>query len=107
MMNEEAAPARFVRAVQRTGAPLLFHFDGQSMSGFTGETVLTAILCNTDHVRRFEFSDHRRAGFCIMAACQDCWVWCEDGQRLRACTTPLKNGMRLLSASPIQGIDAP
>ena len=73
------------------------------MQGFEGETVMTALLCNTDHVRRFEFADANRAGFCVMATCQDCYVWQENGTRLRACSTPLENGMRLLRAPPIKG----
>lgn len=99
-MDEPLPHARFVRAVPRNGKRLQFVFEGEAMSGFEGETVLTALLCNTGHVRQFEFSATLRAGFCIMAACQDCWVWCEDGTRLRACTTPLADGMRLLSAPP-------
>ena len=101
-MNKTTASPRFVRATPRTGKRLYFYLNGEPMSGFLGETVLTAILCNTDHVRRFEFADSFRAGFCIMAACQDCWLWRENGARLRACTTPLEDGMRFLSVSPLQ-----
>ena len=106
-MNKKAVSPRFVRATPRTGKRLYFYLDGEPMSGFLGETVLTAILCNTDHVRRFEFTDSFRAGFCLMAVCQDCWVWCENGARLRACTTQLEDGMRLLSVTTLQEIGAP
>jgi predicted molibdopterin-dependent oxidoreductase YjgC len=99
-MDEPSPLARFVRAVPRHGKRLQFMFEGEAMSGFEGETVLTALLCNTGHVRQFEFSAALRAGFCVMAVCQDCWVWREDGTRLRSCTTPLADGMRLLSAPP-------
>lgn len=102
-MQNSPVPPRFVRAAPRTGQRLQFTFDERTMDGFEGETVLTALLCNTDHVRQFEFADALRAGFCVMAACQDCWVWREDGRRLRACTTPLEDGMRLLRAPPMTG----
>jgi len=36
-----------------------------------------------------------RAGFCLMGACQDCWVALTDGRRLRACTTLAEDGMAL------------
>jgi NADH dehydrogenase/NADH:ubiquinone oxidoreductase subunit G len=36
-----------------------------------------------------------RSGFCLMGACQDCWVWTEDGERLRACTTVVREGLRV------------
>lgn len=102
-MDKPFPTARFVRTTARNGKRLQFHFENVLMEGFEGETVLTALLCNTDYLRQFEFSEAARAGFCIMAACQDCWVWCDDGTRLRACTTPLIGGMRLLSTPPMAG----
>jgi hypothetical protein len=100
MQDRAATAAQFVRAVPRTGEMLSFAFDGEALSGYAGETVMTALLCATSRVRRFEFSDTDRAGFCVMAACQDCWLWMHDGERIRACTTPLAAGMRLWSAAP-------
>jgi len=32
-----------------------------------------------------------------MGACQDCWVWTSDGERLRACTTPVVAGMSIIT----------
>jgi hypothetical protein len=32
-----------------------------------------------------------------MGACQDCWVWTEAGERLRACSTPVRAGMAVLT----------
>ena len=52
-------------------------------------------LTLSDQLRREEFSGTPRAGFCLMGACQDCWVATADGRRLRACTTRLEPGMRL------------
>jgi NADH dehydrogenase/NADH:ubiquinone oxidoreductase subunit G len=48
-------------------------------------------------LRFSEFIHAPRAGFCQMGACQDCWVALEDGTRLRACTTKLEPGMRILT----------
>jgi len=31
----------------------------------------------------------------LMGACQDCWVQLADGERLRACATPVQPGMDL------------
>jgi len=58
---------------------------------------LTAVLTQADCVRHSEFSGAPRAGFCMMGACQDCWMQLEDGSRLRACSTFVEPGMRLLS----------
>ena len=37
-----------------------------------------------------------RAGFCLMAACQDCWVRLADGRRVRACSTVVEPGMAVM-----------
>jgi hypothetical protein len=35
---------------------------------------MVALLANGPTPRRARFGDERRTGFCLMAACQDCWV---------------------------------
>lgn len=77
-----------------------FTFDGRALSGLKGDTLLTAILASEPSLRDAEFGPERRAGFCLMGACQDCWLWQEDGPRLRACSTLLQEGMRLRAAPP-------
>ena len=80
------------------GAPrsrLQFELDGVPCSAFEGDTVLTAILTQCGQLRLSDFSAQPRAGFCLMGACQDCWVITDGGQRLRACSTLLEAGMQL------------
>lgn len=89
---------RFVRLTETGRARLQFRLDGASVEALEGDTVLTAILMARGSLRRAEFGPEQRAGFCLMGACQDCWIWQERGPRLRACSTPLSPGMRLLSA---------
>ncbi|WP_207101308.1 (2Fe-2S)-binding protein [Paracoccus shandongensis] len=91
---------QLVRLAETDRAPVAFRLDGRDMTGLQGDTVLTAILTGADSLRPAEFGPERRAGFCLMGACQDCWIWAEDGVRLRACSTPLAPGMRLLSEAP-------
>ena len=67
--------------------------DDKSHDALSGDTVLTALLTAGRHLRLSEFGDGRRAGFCLMGACQDCWVTLADGRRVRACTTPVSEGM--------------
>ena len=64
------------------------------------DTVLTALLTAGPFVRRSEFGDGPRAGFCVMGACQDCWVFLETGARIRACTSMAADGMRLSLDGP-------
>lgn len=72
-----------------------FTLNGEPCSGYAGDTVLTAILTQTDRLRLSDFSGKPRAGFCQMGACQDCWVLTGDGKRIRACSTALEPGMSL------------
>ena len=62
--------------------------------------MLTAVLTQSAQLRRNEFSGEPRAGFCLMGACQDCWIATADGARLRACSTFIVPGMVLLSEVP-------
>ena len=78
-------------------APVRFTLDGQPRTALAGDTVLTAVLTQAAQLRRSEFSGEPRAGFCLMGACQDCWVWTEEGGRLRACSTPVADGMRVVT----------
>lgn len=92
--------ARLVRLAETGRATLVFHFDGRERVAMEGDTVLTAILMSESSLRPAEFGPERRAGFCLMGACQDCWIWQEDGPRLRACSTQVQAGMRLRSTAP-------
>ncbi len=94
------AAGRLVRLAEADRAPLRFFLDGSERQALTGDTVLSAVLSVAPALRGSEFGPELRAGFCLMGACQDCWIWQEDGPRLRACSTPLAEGMRLLSDAP-------
>lgn len=91
---------RIVRLAETERAAVRFFLDGAECRGLAGDTVLTAVLTVAPALRRAEFGPEQRSGFCLMGACQDCWVWQEDGPRLRACSTPLAEDMRLLSEAP-------
>jgi aerobic-type carbon monoxide dehydrogenase small subunit (CoxS/CutS family) len=92
--------ARFVRLAEQQREPLRLTIDGQPVAALQGDTVLVAMLTVVDHLRSSEFGDGERAGFCLMGACQDCWVWTRDGARLRACTTLATDGMDLCTQAP-------
>jgi hypothetical protein len=95
---DNSMTAGLLRRLDETGRhPVAFTIDGRSVTALEGDTLLTAILINAAALRLSEFGDGPRAGFCLMGACQDCWVWTEDGQRLRACGTPVASGLRVLT----------
>ncbi|WP_213880366.1 (2Fe-2S)-binding protein [Pseudomonas sp. dw_358] len=84
--------ALFKRLTETHRPTLPFTLDGQPASGLLGDTVLTAVLTQAEHLRGSDFSAAPRAGFCLMGACQDCWVVLGDGQRVRSCSTLLEAG---------------
>jgi len=79
--------------------PVGFVLNGQPLTALAGDTVLTAVLTHSARLRFSEFSGEPRAGFCLMGACQDCWVATESGKRLRACGTFIEEGMRLVTGA--------
>lgn len=91
---------RFVRLAETARTPLELRVDGRTIPALEGDTVLVALLQAGRRLRTSEFGDGERSGFCLMGACQDCWVWTAEGGRLRACTTPVQPGMILLTEQP-------
>lgn len=100
MTPAQAVTGRLVRLAETDRTPVRFHLDGVGQTGLEGDTVLTAVLMVASSLRKAEFGPENRAGFCLMGACQDCWIWQEDGPRLQACATVLRPGVRLLSDPP-------
>jgi predicted molibdopterin-dependent oxidoreductase YjgC len=90
---------QLVRALPRDGTSVRFTIDGDAAEAFAGESLLVAILTLRPALRRLEFGGETRAGFCLMGACQDCWVWVDD-TRKRACTTEVRDGMRVALEAP-------
>jgi D-hydroxyproline dehydrogenase subunit gamma len=95
-------PPRFVRLAEAHRPALAITIDGVPCTALEGDTLLVALLCNGRRVRDSEFGDGPRAGFCLMSACQDCWVWTPEGHRLRACSTTAVAGMSVLTRPPAQ-----
>lgn len=71
--------------------------DGEPVEALEGDTLQVALLLAGRRLRASEFGDGPRAGFCLMAACQDCLVWTAEGEPMRACSTPVAEGMRLVT----------
>jgi predicted molibdopterin-dependent oxidoreductase YjgC len=90
-------PGLLMRVAETGRERVSFTMDGESLDALVGDTVLTAVLMHRATLRHTESSGHARAGFCLMGACQDCWVSTESGGRLRACSTLVQAGMRLLT----------
>ncbi|NPT33265.1 (2Fe-2S)-binding protein [Paraburkholderia xenovorans] len=88
---------RFVRLAETGRKTFPITVDGVMREAAEGDTLLVALLASTATLRDSEFGDGRRAGFCLMGACQDCWVWTAQGERVRACSTPATPGMSIVT----------
>ncbi|SAK81122.1 NAD(FAD)-dependent dehydrogenase [Caballeronia temeraria] len=88
---------RFVRVAEHGRRTFEIVIDGRRALASEGDTLMVALLTSQEALRDSEFGDGRRAGFCVMGACQDCWVWTADGERVRACTTPAAEGMSIIT----------
>ncbi|MFI4987028.1 MAG: (2Fe-2S)-binding protein [Alphaproteobacteria bacterium] len=94
--------SRQLHRVAETARPTVaITVDGQAVEALAGDTVLTAVLANARRLRDNEFDGKPRAGFCLMGACQECWLWRPDGRRLRACTTLVEPGLALATNPPL------
>ena len=94
-MSTESERGQFVRLSETERPEIIIHVDGKPVTALAGDTVLTALLLSGAQLRDFEFGAGARAGVCLMGACQDCWVQLDAGGSLCACTTYVRDGMRL------------
>ena len=88
---------QLVMLVELNRKKLTIFINGVATEGLEGDTLLTVILTHQKFIRQTEFSHSERAGFCLMGACQDCWVSTEDGTRLRSCSTLVQANMKLVT----------
>ena len=95
-----SASPRFVRLGEKDRPTVEITVDGARVTALVGDTLLVAMLASGRALRRSEFGPEARSGFCLMSACQDCWVWTTDGERLSACATPVRAGLSLLTEQP-------
>jgi predicted molibdopterin-dependent oxidoreductase YjgC len=91
---------RLVRILVPDAPTVRILVDGEDVTAYAGDSVLVAVLAARNALRKHEFSNEMRAGFCLMGACQDCWVWLADHSRVRACTTTVADGMHVLTSPP-------
>jgi len=94
-VSASAEGGQFVRLAEADRRRIFITIGDRRIEALEGDSLLTAILLSGQRLRHSEFGDGPRAGFCLMGACQDCWVELANGRRLRACTAPAEDGMVL------------
>jgi predicted molibdopterin-dependent oxidoreductase YjgC len=91
---------RFVRLGEQDRPSVGLVVDGMPIKALQGDTLMVALLTQGASLRESEFDSGRRAGFCLMGACQDCWVWTRSGERLRACSNEVREGLDIVTTQP-------
>jgi predicted molibdopterin-dependent oxidoreductase YjgC len=93
-LPKEPVRPQMVRLVDHDRPPLAFTLDGAPATARAGDTILTAILTARRRLAGSNAGEAPRAGFCLMGACQECWVEA-GGAPVRACGTLIVAGMRV------------
>lgn len=91
-----------IPGVARTPASLSFSFDDVPLQAHPGETIAVALVAAGKQACRLTRSNAARGPFCGMGACHDCLV-SADGDTVRACLTPVADGMRVTTHAPRLG----
>ena len=86
-----------------------FTFDGREVTGLEGDTIGSALFAGGQRTFSRSFKYHRRRGLlCCAGQCPNCLVAVDGAPGVRACTEPLREGMRVehMNASPSLEFDA-
>jgi sarcosine oxidase subunit alpha len=75
-----------------------FTFNGQSYQGIKGDTIASALLANSVRILRCqEESGSPRGFYCNIGHCFECRVSVNKTETVRACLTPIQDGMKIQS----------
>ncbi len=96
MENHRIARRRLTSpAIQPTGEPVRFSFDGESLEGFQGESLAAALTAAGILGLRRARDGSPRGVFCGMGICFECVVDVDGRPGQRACLTKLAAGMKV------------
>ncbi|SFX03622.1 sarcosine oxidase subunit alpha [Thermoactinomyces sp. DSM 45891] len=77
-----------------------FTYNGEMLQGLEGEPIAVALLANHIRVlRRHEESGSARGLYCGIGHCMECRVQLIGKGQVRACLTPLQEGMEIREGS--------
>jgi predicted molibdopterin-dependent oxidoreductase YjgC len=78
-------------------APIVsFTFDGVRVEGRAGEPIAAALIAAGYRVfRTMPKRADARGGYCMVGRCSDCLVVVDGTPNVRACITPISEGMRV------------
>jgi sarcosine oxidase subunit alpha len=80
---------------------IAFSFNGQRLSAYAGEVIAAALMAHG--IRDLGTSGSRRAPrgiYCAIGHCYACQVTVDGRPGVRACLTPLRDGMQVTTDAP-------
>ena len=87
---------------------ITFTFDGKNVAAFEGDTIGSALFASGQRTFSRSFKYHRPRGLlCCAGQCPNCLVQVDDAPGVRACTEPVREGMKVehMNASPSLDFD--
>ncbi|MBA3262166.1 MAG: (2Fe-2S)-binding protein, partial [Thermoleophilaceae bacterium] len=85
-----------------------FTFDGKQVAGLEGDTIGSALFASGRRTFSRSFKYHRPRGLmCCAGQCPNCLVAVDGAPGVRACTEPVREGMKVehMNASPSLNFD--
>jgi sarcosine oxidase subunit alpha len=91
----ERLPERQGEAIRRD-RPIRFRFERRTLSAFEGDTVGSALAAAGVTITGRSFKYHRPRGLhCMTGSCPNCLMQIDGIPNVRACTEPVREGMRV------------
>lgn len=79
-----------------------FQFNGETYEGYAEDTIASALLANGIRtLRNHEESGNPRGIYCNIGHCFECRVTVDNKTNIRACLTPIKDGMVIASGEQL------
>ena len=86
---------RMTPALER-GRAINIRVDGRPVVAYEGESIAAALLAAGERIMRWTArAGEPRGYFCGMGVCQDCLVTVDGLPNVRACMTPVRDGLRV------------
>ena len=85
------------------GQAVTITVDGMPVKAYRGETIAGALLANGQRAWRRTESGQPRGLFCGMGICFDCLVAVDGVPSVRACITPVVDGMVVETEGSMEG----
>ncbi len=86
--------------------PLRFSFDGKSIGGFAGDTIVSALYAAGQRTFSRSFKYHRRRGeLCGCGRCANSLMQVDGAPGVRGCSEPLRDGMVVVHQNAWPSLD--